>query len=92
MAVGMAGVIKAVPEVEGYLFVAQEQATITNVMNNKIFKLSVSPLCRLCHSADEVLDHLISSCSYINQTQYKKRSDLRSFLIHSLEPSWILCL
>jgi len=33
------------PEVEGYIFAAQEQAITTNVMNNKIFKFPVSPLC-----------------------------------------------
>ena len=70
------------PEVEGYLFAAQEQAITTNVMNKKIFKLSVSPLCRLCHSADETIDHLISSCSYIAQTQYKKRHDLVASYVH----------
>ena len=30
-----------------YLFAAQEQAITTNVMNNKIFKISLSPLCKL---------------------------------------------
>ena len=51
-------------------------------MSNKIFKLSVSPLCRLCHSADETIDYLISSCSYIAQKQYKKRHDLVALYIH----------
>ena len=69
------------PEVEGYLFAAQEQPITTNVMS-KIFKLSVSPLCRLCCSADETIDHLVSGCSYIAQTQYKKRHDLVASNIH----------
>ena len=61
---------------------AQKKMITTDVVNSKIFKLSVSPLCRLCHSADEATDHLISSCSYIAQTQYKKRHDLGASYIH----------
>ena len=60
-------------EVEGILLVAQEQAITTNVISNKTFKLLVSPLSRLCHAADETIDHLINSysCSYIAKTQHK---------------------
>ena len=36
----------------------------------------------MCHAADETIDHLISSCSYIAQTQYKKRHDLVASYIH----------
>jgi len=59
-----------------------EQAITTNVMNNKIFKLPVLPLCRLCQSADKTIDHIISSCSYIAQSQYNKRHDLVASYIH----------
>ena len=70
------------PEVEGCILAAQEQTITTNVMSNKIFKLPVSSLCRLCHSADKTIDHLVSSCSYIAQSQYKKRHDLVVSYIH----------
>ena len=59
-------------ETEGFLMTAQEQALSTNVMRSKNFNLPVSSLCRLCGSADETMDHLISSCHYIAQSQYKK--------------------
>ena len=61
---------------------AQEQALSTNVMRSKIFNLPVSSLCRLCGAADETMDHLISSCHYIAQSQYKKRHDIVASYIH----------
>ena len=39
-------------------------------------------MCRLCNAADETVDHLISSCLYIAQSQYKKRHDIVAFYIH----------
>jgi len=60
-------------ETEGLIFTAQEQALTTNVMRAKIFHLDHSPLCCLCNSADEMVDHLVSSCSYIAQTDYKRQ-------------------
>ena len=45
-------------------------------------KLPVSSLCCLCHSADETIDHLISSCSFIAQSHYKKRHDVVALYIH----------
>ena len=51
-------------------------------MKRRIFHLDVSPLCRLCGAADETINHLISSCSYIAQTAYKKRHDQVAKFIH----------
>jgi len=61
---------------------AQEQALATNVVKNKIHHLQVSPLCRLCHSCDETVDHLISGCSCIAQSQYKARHDQVALFVH----------
>jgi len=69
-------------ETEGFIFAAQEQAVTTNIMKRRIFHLDVSPLCRLCGAADETINHLINSCSYIAQTAYKKRHDLVAKFIH----------
>ena len=51
-------------------------------MRSKIFNLPVSSLCRLCSATDETVDHLISSCYYIAQSQYKKRHGIVAFYIH----------
>ena len=42
----------------------------------------MSPLCRTSGSADETINHLISSCSYIAQTAYKKHYDEVARFIH----------
>ena len=65
---------------------AQEQALATNIIKNRIHHLPVSPLCRLCHSNDQTVDHLISGCSYLVQSHYKPRHDQVAFLVH-----WQLC-
>jgi len=51
-------------------------------MRAKISHLDHSPLCHLCNSADETVDHLISSCSYIAQTEYKRQHDKVPRYIH----------
>ena len=61
---------------------AQEQALTTNIIKNRIHHLSVSPLSRLCHSCDETVDHLISGCSHLAQSQYKARHDQVASLVH----------
>ena len=73
-------------ETEGFVMAAQEQALATNVVKSRIHQLPVSPLCRLCHSCDETVDHLTSSCSYIAQSQYKARHDQVALFVH-----WHLC-
>ena len=49
-------------ETERFIMAAQEQALAANLVKNRIHYLPVSPLCRLCHSCDETVDHLTSSC------------------------------
>ena len=61
---------------------AQEQAFTTNVMKSQIFHPS---LCCCCHSADETIDHLISSCTFLVQSHYKKRHDVVTSYMHPLE-------
>ena len=51
-------------------------------MKKKIYNLPVSSLCRLCSAADETVDHLVNSCPYIAQLQYKRRHDVVAPYIH----------
>ena len=41
-----------------------------------IFHQAGSGSCRLCGGADETVDHLLTSCSIIAQSYYKKRHPL----------------
>ena len=55
-------------ETEGFLIAAQDQALRANAIKVKIDKQGGSPLCRLCGVKDETVDHLVSRCSKIVQT------------------------
>ena len=60
-------------ETEGFLIAAQDQVLRTNAIKAKIDKVTEDSKCRLCKEKDETIDHLISSCSKIAQTDYKER-------------------
>ena len=61
---------------------AQDQAISTNCVKVNIFHQAGSALCRLCGHHVESVDHILSSCSVIAQTQYKCRHDGVAKLVH----------
>ena len=67
---------------EGTIFAAQEQALSTNAIKANIYKMPCSAKCRLCGIMDETIDHLVSSCSYLAQKEYKRRHDCIASLVH----------
>ena len=69
-------------EMEGTIFAAQEQALSTNAIKANIYKMPCSAKCRLCGTMDETIDHLVSSCSYLAQREYKRRHDCIASLVH----------
>ena len=73
-------------ETEGLLIAAQDQALRTNAIKTKIDHQEGSHLCRLCGQKEETVDHLVSSCSKIAQTDYKGRHDRVAANLH-----WSLC-
>jgi hypothetical protein len=73
-------------ETEGFIVAAQDQALRTNAFKVKIEKQGGSPMCRLCGIKEETVDHLVSSCSKIAQTDYKGRHDKVAANLH-----WSLC-
>ena len=73
-------------ETEGLLIAAQDQALSTNAIKANIYKLKISPMCRLCGTKEETVDHLVSCCSTIAQTDYKGRHDRVAAMLH-----WSLC-
>ena len=74
-------------ETEGLLIAAQDQALRTNYIKHKIDKVpGSSPLCRLCRSHSETIDHILNGCPKLSQTDYKARHDKVSAAIH-----WSLC-
>ena len=60
---------------EGFIIVTQDQAIRTNAIKARIDKISSDRKCRLCMVNEETIDHLVSSCSKIAQTDYKEWHD-----------------
>ena len=73
-------------ETEGTILAAQEQALRTNAIKAKIDHTITDSKCRLCKEKEETVDHLISGCSKIAQTDYKQRHDKVATMLH-----WNLC-
>ncbi|XP_053114405.1 uncharacterized protein LOC128328439 [Hemicordylus capensis] len=73
-------------ETEGLILAAQEQALRTNAIRAKVKKSTTNSKCRLCKEADETVDHLISCCKKIAQTDYKQRHGKIAGMIH-----WNIC-
>ena len=73
-------------ETEGFILAAQDQALRTKAICAKIDKTSTDSKCRLCKEKDETVDHLVSACSKIAQTDYKERHNKVATMLH-----WNLC-
>ncbi len=73
-------------ETEGMIIAAQDQALRTNYIKHKIDKTAASPLCRLCHQKNETVDHILSCCPKLCQTEYKRRHDKVAAAVH-----WCMC-
>jgi len=71
---------------EGLIFAAQEQALHTNWLKSKISGGSVDGTCRKCKTDLETVPHLVSACSELAQSEYKKRHDRMGLRVY-----WELC-
>ncbi len=58
----------------------------TKAICAKIDRTSTDSKCRLCKEKDETVDHLVSACSKIAQTDYKERHNKVATMLH-----WNLC-
>ena len=73
-------------ETECFIMAAQDQALLTNTIKTKIDKTVNGSKCRLCLEKEETVDHLVSACSKIAQTDYKERHNKVASMLH-----WNLC-
>ena len=69
-------------ETEGFIMAAQDQAIRTNTIKARIDKTSSDSQCQLCKIKEETIDHLVSSCSKIAQTDYKERHVKFASILH----------
>ena len=68
------------------LTAAQDQALPTRWRKINIEKREGTSLCQLCNVKDETMFHILSECTKIAETEYRKRHDGVARLVH-----WNLC-
>ena len=71
---------------ESLLMAAQDQALATRNYKVNILKERGTKMCRMCDERDETVMHILSECSKLAQTEYKKRHDKVATMVH-----WELC-
>ena len=65
-------------ETESLIVAAQNQSIRTNLVKAGIDKSQGDSLCSVCRKADESIDHIVSGCSKLAQTKYKRRHEKRN--------------
>ena len=63
-------------ETESLIMAAQEQAIRTNGIKAKIDKTQEESKCRMCGRVDETVNHVLSECRKMAQTEYKRTIDM----------------
>jgi hypothetical protein len=71
------------PETEGFIFAIQDRVINTRNYKKHICGLqSIIDKCRICGTVGETIEHIISSCTVLAQSEYKKRHDIFAKIIH----------
>jgi hypothetical protein len=71
------------PETEGFIFAIQDHVINTRNYKKHICGLqSIIDKCRICGTEGETIEHIISSCTVLAQSEYKKRHDIFAKIIH----------
>jgi hypothetical protein len=73
-------------ETEGFIMAAQDQSLPTKAQQCRIYGITDDPKCRLCGMFDETVDHLISGCPMLANTEYTQRHNKVGQYIH-----WKIC-
>jgi hypothetical protein len=62
------------PEMEGFIFAIEDRVINTRNYKKHIGGLqSIIDICRICGTEGETIEHIISSCTVLAQSEYKKR-------------------
>ena len=73
---------------EAVIFAAQDQALPTNWLRAVIERVpDSSPLCRVCKSFNESVEHILNGCQKLANSEYKLRHDRVAAAIH-----WAMCI
>jgi hypothetical protein len=68
------------PETEGFIFAIQDRVINTRNYKKHIcgWQLIIDK-CRFCGTEGETVEHIISSCTVLAQSEYKKRHSLKLY-------------
>jgi hypothetical protein len=70
-------------ETEGFIFAIQDRVINTRNYKKHICGLqSIIDKCRICGTEGETIEHIISSCTVLAQSEYKKRHDIFAKIMH----------
>ena len=69
-------------ETENFILAAQDQNLLTRMYQAKILKNGADLTCRLCTQSEETVNHMISGCPAIVNTEYLQRHDRVAKFIH----------
>ena len=73
-------------ETKDVILAAQDESLATRMYQGKIVKNGADPRCRLCIHSEETIDHMISGCQTIVNTEFLQRHDRVAKFTH-----WTLC-
>ena len=69
-------------ETESLIVAALNQSIRTNLGKAKIEKSQGDSLCRVCRKVAESIDHIVSGCSKLAQTEYRRSHDDLGKIVH----------
>ena len=69
-------------ETEGLIIATQDQSLAARFFHSNIIKDGTSPLCRMCGTFDESVDHIICGCPELAKNEYIQRHDSTASYIH----------
>jgi hypothetical protein len=67
---------------EGFTFATQDRVINTKNKKKTRMRFAIIDKCRICGTEGETIEHMISSCIVLAQSEYKKRHDICAKIIH----------
>ena len=69
-------------ETEGFMFAAHDQSVSTRAYQSGVLNNGADPNCRLCTHREEIVDHIVSACPTIVNTEYLQIHEWVGSFIH----------
>ena len=70
------------PETEGFMLAIQDQIILIRNYQKFIHKFNINDKCRICNRESETIQHIISGCKLLANTEYLHRHNFSANIIH----------